>query len=530
LFTLFIPFFVRSATSALDTNSERQVQDALAHIRSKKRMTTLSVAHRLSTIVHCDQIAVISDGVIAELGNHKELFAVNGIYASLCESQGITADSTFDSTVVPETPTSKDSDVEMTLGGKEQPDIENGLVKVVKQEEVDEEDLEELLASPWRIFMMNKPEWGYLFIGILGAMVSGALAPIEAIFTAEIVDNFYTTDPDELIEKNKPLIFSFLILGAAALVGNLISGWGFSVSGYRLSARLRSLVFEAIVRRSIGWFDVPEHSVGELTSRLESDAEEVAKITGWSLGYRIRVFSSLIAGVAIALAFSWQIGLATICCVPIIMASSTVQKCCLKRSLQAQEGLSPESIFENGLRGIDAVQSYGLQNDVGEDYAQALLPQAKKHVKLGLTAGLAYGLSQFAMFGSFAVVFYVGVELLISGKVNFVEFFTPILSVMFGALGISQVNADFNAQQDGLAAAYRIFEIVDEPLDDLDPFSSGGVEPSDLNGAIEFKDCTFAYPTRPNNPIYYSSDEHTGFSINIKPKESVAFVGPSGSG
>ena len=518
----------------MDTNSERQVQDALAHIRTQKFITTISVAHRLSTIVHCDQIAVISGGSIAELGDHQALLAKKGIYASLCASQGITADSTFENKALTVTAGSQD-DVEIE---KPTPDIENGVAKEESREEVidpsDEEDLEEdIYANRWRVASLNKQEWGYLFIGVIGALTVGALSPCEAILTARIVEKFYTVKAEELVAATRNDVIYFLFFGAASLVGNVLSGCGFSVAGYRLSARMRTLVFEAIIRRNIGWFDMPEHSVGELTSRLEADAEEVAKLSGWALGYRIRVFASLVAGIAIAMAFSWQVGLTAILCVPIIMASSFVQTCCLRRtSTHRDEGLSPESIFENGLRGIDAVQSYGLHLKVADDYSKALIPQSKNHTRVGVMAGLVYGLSQFATFGSFAIVFYVGVDLLISQKVNFVEFFTPLLAVMFGAIGIAAVNADFNAQKDGLAAANRIFKIIDEPLDNMDPFNTGGETPGSLNGSLVFKDCTFAYPTRPNRFIYYASEENnnSGFNLSIDQKQAVAFVGESGCG
>ena len=492
--------------------------------------------------MHCDQIAVISKGAIAELGDHQSLLAQSGIYASLCASQGITAKTTFEKTLT--TAATSEDEVEIsTAKSTEQPaaDVENGLNHQIPDAKEDdelgifggEEEDHEIYASRGRIASLNKPEWLYLVFGVIGALMVGALSPVEAIFTARIVEKFYTVDPDELMEKARPDVLALLYLGAASFVGNILSGCGFSVAGYRLSGRMRTLVFEAIVRRNIGWFDLPEHSVGELTSRLETDAEEVAKITGWALGYRLRVFSSLLAGITIALIYSWQVGLVTIMCVPIIMASSFVQMCCLEREGSAeQEGLSPETIFENGLRGIDAVQSYGLQHKVGSDYAEALIPQSKKHSKQGVAAGLVYGLSQFATFGSFGIIFYVGVQLLVNQKVNFIEFFTPILAVMFGALGMSQVNADFNAQQDGLAAAGRIFKIIDEPLDEMDPFSTGGVQPDSLEGSLVFKDCTFAYPTRPNKFIYYASEDNgnSGFSLSIDQKQSVAFVGESGCG
>ncbi|KAI7735908.1 hypothetical protein M8C21_030564 [Ambrosia artemisiifolia] len=73
------------ATSALDAVSERLVQDALN--RLMKGRTTLVIAHRLSTVQNADQIAVCSEGKIAELGTHAELLAKKGDYASLVGSQ-----------------------------------------------------------------------------------------------------------------------------------------------------------------------------------------------------------------------------------------------------------------------------------------------------------------------------------------------------------------------------------------------------------------------------------------------------------
>uniref|UniRef100_A0A2N9FUK4 ABC transporter domain-containing protein n=1 Tax=Fagus sylvatica TaxID=28930 RepID=A0A2N9FUK4_FAGSY len=73
------------ATSALDAVSERLVQDALNHLM--KDRTTLVIAHRLSTVQNAHQIAVCSDGRIAELGTHFELLARKGQYASLVGTQ-----------------------------------------------------------------------------------------------------------------------------------------------------------------------------------------------------------------------------------------------------------------------------------------------------------------------------------------------------------------------------------------------------------------------------------------------------------
>ncbi len=69
------------ATAALDNESERLVQDALAHLIPDR--TTLVIAHRLSTIEHADQVLVLDDGKLVEQGTHTELLARGGLYAHL---------------------------------------------------------------------------------------------------------------------------------------------------------------------------------------------------------------------------------------------------------------------------------------------------------------------------------------------------------------------------------------------------------------------------------------------------------------
>jgi len=73
------------ATSALDTESEHQVQKALDELMSDR--TTVIIAHRLSTVLHADSIAVIDEGKLVAQGKHEELIASNHLYARLAELQ-----------------------------------------------------------------------------------------------------------------------------------------------------------------------------------------------------------------------------------------------------------------------------------------------------------------------------------------------------------------------------------------------------------------------------------------------------------
>lgn len=78
------------ATSSLDSESERLVQEAIANLM--KDRTTLVIAHRLSTIQKADKIIVLDNGKISESGTHRELLAKEGIYAKLYDMQMLSDD------------------------------------------------------------------------------------------------------------------------------------------------------------------------------------------------------------------------------------------------------------------------------------------------------------------------------------------------------------------------------------------------------------------------------------------------------
>lgn len=79
--------FLDEATSALDTESEATVQAALDKLMSQGGATVILVAHRLSTVIGADKIAVMNNGKVAESGTHDELLKEKGMYLKLVERQ-----------------------------------------------------------------------------------------------------------------------------------------------------------------------------------------------------------------------------------------------------------------------------------------------------------------------------------------------------------------------------------------------------------------------------------------------------------
>ncbi len=84
-------FVFDEATSALDTRTEREIQESLREV--SRHRTTLIIAHRLSTVVHADDIIVLDNGTIAERGTHQELLFNDGKYAQMWRQQQLVTNS-----------------------------------------------------------------------------------------------------------------------------------------------------------------------------------------------------------------------------------------------------------------------------------------------------------------------------------------------------------------------------------------------------------------------------------------------------
>jgi ATP-binding cassette subfamily B protein len=84
-------FVLDEATSSIDTETEKTIQDAIQKVLEGR--TSFVIAHRLSTIKNADRILVVRDGKITEVGTHKELIKLKGYYYNLYTNQFIDEES-----------------------------------------------------------------------------------------------------------------------------------------------------------------------------------------------------------------------------------------------------------------------------------------------------------------------------------------------------------------------------------------------------------------------------------------------------
>jgi ATP-binding cassette, subfamily B (MDR/TAP), member 1 len=117
----------------------------------------------------------------------------------------------------------------------------------------------------------------------------------------------------------------FSALGVGSLLSCTLQYWGIAQVGERISARLRSDLFESYMRRGIQYFDRSSNSAGELCTRLSNDSRLVHKAGGEALAKQLQAIFTLAIGCVIGFTASWQIAIVVIACFPANIVASAIQ-------------------------------------------------------------------------------------------------------------------------------------------------------------------------------------------------------------
>jgi len=122
----------------------------------------------------------------------------------------------------------------------------------------------------------------------------------------------------------KWIAVAFAVLAVADVVAQYFQTYLFEVIGERMTRRIRTDYFRALLRQDVGWFDDPKNALGVLTSRLAVDVKLIRLTVGQGTGSTVSSMTSLLAGLIVGLVAAWQFSLAFLATMPLLALSEAI--------------------------------------------------------------------------------------------------------------------------------------------------------------------------------------------------------------
>uniref|UniRef100_A0A674F4M2 Bile salt export pump n=1 Tax=Salmo trutta TaxID=8032 RepID=A0A674F4M2_SALTR len=530
------------ATSALDNESEAVVQEALDKVISNGR-TTISIAHRLSTIKNADVIVGYEHGRAVERGKHDELLERKGVYFTLVtlQSQGDKA-SLISGYSESDTHLGEARQTFCWYGSHQTELLATYPFQVIYRLHVcicyacihspytafvEEEEVEEHVepAPVTRILKYNAPEWPYMLFGTIGAAVNGGVNPVYSLLFSQILATFSIPDPEAQRREINGICMFFVLVGVTSFITQMLQGYAFSKSGELLTRRLRRMGFHAMLGQEVGWFDDHRNSPGALTTRLATDASQVQGATGSQIGMIVNSLTNIGVAVIISFYFSWKLSLVILCFLPFLALSGGFQAKMLtgfaKQDKQAMEDAG--RISGEALNNIRTIAGLGKEQSFVEMYEAHLEAPYQAAKQKANVYGACYGFAQCVVFMANSASYRFGGYLVRQEGLHFSLVFRVISAIVTSGTALGRASSYTPDYAKAKISAARFFQLLDR-VPKISVYSNEGDKWPDFKGNLEFIDCKFTYPTRPDIQVL------NGLNVSVKPGQTLAFVGSSGCG
>lgn len=364
----------------------------------------------------------------------------------------------------------------------------------------------------------NAAPYRYRIIGALACMILSSACAIAAPWLLKnIVD-------DVLISKNL-VVLNFIAIGLVVLyTAKSVFYYGqqylMNWVGQRVVVDLRLKLYDHMQRMSLRY--LYGRRVGEMLSRITNDVTILQSMITNAFVDMVVQGISFVGMVGFLLYINWKMTALTFLVLPLAAWALDIASKRLRgvgHDIQQQlAGLS--AIAAEALSAIRIVRLFATEE---QEYGRFEL-QSNSHFKAIMrgvqTNAVLTGIIEVILMSALSVILWFGGQLVVSGEMTPGELvaFLGYLALLVQPIRVfTRIVAQM---QQGLAAAERVFEIMDTENEVMSPENPEYLE--NLRGKIEFRNVTFAYNT--------DSAVLRGISFTIRPGEKVAIVGPTGAG
>lgn len=370
-----------------------------------------------------------------------------------------------------------------------------------------------------RVMGYAAPYKNRFWISVILAIVLAALTPLRPLLIQRTVNEYIVGEIPRMV-----ILVTMIQLGIILIETALRFGFTFLTAwlGQAVVMDLRLATYDKILRLHLSQFD--RTPVGTLTTRTVNDIESINDIFAEGLVPIIADILSIVCVLTYMFSADWRLTLIALIPFPIILIATYIFKESINRSFQSVRNAvaALNAFVQEHLTGMFIVQAFAAEQLELDKFKKINRQHRDANIKAIFAYSVFFPVVEIVLALSIGlVVWYTAKEALAlqQSQQGTVIAFILCLNLLFRPL---RVLADkFNVLQMGVIASERVFNVLDNP-EAAPPFTNKPLENLRFKGKIEFENVHFAYD--PAVPVL------KGISFVAHPGETIALVGPTGSG
>jgi len=318
---------------------------------------------------------------------------------------------------------------------------------------------------------------------------------------------------------------AFLWVFAAAVGAGVLGAFRFyfvSRFGERIAADLRRDLYAHLLRLSPAYH--AKMRSGEAVSRLTADVTLIENFLGSSASLAARTLITTIGALGLMIAVNWQLGLTLLAMLPVaILPVMGIGRIIRNMSNRAQSRLADAGAeAAETLDAIELVQAYGREDRQLSVFSASIEATFAAAMKRTGARALMIVLVSVLLFGGFTGVLWLGARAVANGEMSFGDLATMVMYAAYAGSGLGMLAEVYGEVMRAAGAADRAAEVLRET-----PEIAAPAHPKPMvdmaKGNLSFDHVTFQYGEHDASAL-------KDFSLDVKPGEFVALVGPSGAG
>jgi ATP-binding cassette subfamily B protein len=352
---------------------------------------------------------------------------------------------------------------------------------------------------------------------VLAITVSSIINLIPPYLATLAIDRYITgMDAEGLAVISGILVITYGMIFAARYVQRFLISW----LGAQLDRNMRQDIFSHLQRLSLTFY--AKREVGSVVSRATNDIDKITELITSGVANVVADILTLVGIIAIMLSMNWWLSLITFSIIPLMLIFLYIWGRRVRRVYRETRKTiaSVSAKMEESVSGMKEIQSFSKEGATRQEFREINQSNMQANVQAGQVMSAFWpAVSIFTAIGNFLVLWFGG---------NAVMDGTLSVGLLFGFMSyigrffmpIQDLSGFWNSVQSALAAAERVFDIMDTPQGISD--KTGAEDMRRIDGKITYEDLSFRYEN--DTPVLKDID------LVIEPNTTVALVGPTGVG